>query len=130
MMSYAHDVFVMISSVQDADAHNLLRPETVESLFVMHQLTKDKQYQDWGWEIFKAFEKYTKVSSGGYSSIRSVKNAAGPGWRNKMESFFTGETLKYFYLLFEDPNNFANALPLDEWVFNTEAHPLPVRPGN
>ncbi len=127
-MSYTHDVFVMISSVQDADAHNLLRPETVESLFVMHQLTKDKQYQDWGWEIFEAFEKYTKVSSGGYSSIRSVKNAAGPGWRNKMESFFTGETLKYFYLLFEDPNDVA--LPLDEWVFNTEAHPLPVRPGN
>lgn len=96
----------------------------------MHQLTKDKQYQDWGWEIFEAFEKYTKVSSGGYSSIRSVKNPARPGWRNKMESFFTGETLKYFYLLFQDTNDFANALPLDEWVFNTEAHPLPVRHGN
>lgn len=32
------------------------------------------------------------------------------------------ETLKYLYLLFADDK----LLPLDEWVFNTEAHPLPV----
>ena len=40
-------------------------------------------------------------------------------WRN---SFFLAETLKYLYLLFinEDP------WPLDKYVFNTEAHPLPI----
>ena len=38
------------------------------------------------------------------------------------DSYFLAETLKYLYLLFldEDP------VPLDKWVFNTEAHPLPV----
>lgn len=41
-----------------------------------------------------------------------------------MESFFLAETLKYLYLLFADD---ASELPLDEWVFNTEAHPLPIR---
>lgn len=46
-----------------------------------------------------------------------------PGLANKMESFFLAETLKYFYLLFEDD---PNVLPLDQWVFNTEAHPLPI----
>jgi mannosyl-oligosaccharide alpha-1,2-mannosidase len=40
-----------------------------------------------------------------------------------MESFFLAETLKYFYLLFEDD---PNVLPLDQWVFNTEAHPFPI----
>jgi len=40
-----------------------------------------------------------------------------------METFFLGETLKYLYLLFGD----ANVLPLTEFVFNTEAHPLPIR---
>ena len=34
-----------------------------------------------------------------------------------------GETLKYLYLLFGDD---PSVLPLDQWVFNTEAHPLPV----
>ena len=39
-----------------------------------------------------------------------------------MESFWLGETLKYFYLLFAD----KNLLPFDKWVINTEAHPLPI----
>ena len=32
------------------------------------------------------------------------------------------ETLKYLYLLFSDDAT----IPLDDYVFNTEAHPLPV----
>ena len=39
---------------------------------------------------------------------------------DNMESFFLAETLKYFYLVFSDPE-FLN---LDDWVFNTEAHPF------
>lgn len=38
-----------------------------------------------------------------------------------METFFLAETLKYLYLLF-GPNDI---FPLDKYVFNTEAHPLP-----
>jgi mannosyl-oligosaccharide alpha-1,2-mannosidase len=37
-------------------------------------------------------------------------------------SYFLAETLKYLYLLFDD----KDTIPLDKWVFNTEAHPLPV----
>jgi len=37
-----------------------------------------------------------------------------------MESFWLGETLKYFYLIFAEPD----LVSLDEWVFNTEAHPF------
>lgn len=39
-----------------------------------------------------------------------------------METFFLGETLKYFYLLFSEDS----LIPLDSFVFNTEAHPLPI----
>ncbi len=35
------------------DAHNLLRPETVESLFVLWRVTGDPQYREWGWHIFR-----------------------------------------------------------------------------
>jgi len=41
-----------------------------------------------------------------------------------MESFFLGETLKYLYLLMADKQE----IDLSQWVFNTEAHPLPVHP--
>ena len=111
--------------VKDADKHNLLRPETVESLYYMYKITNNKKYQDWGWEMFQAFEKYTKVElGGGYTSISDVTNTQATRPRDKMESFFLAETLKYFYLLFED-ETFEN-LDLKKWVINTEAHTLPI----
>lgn len=39
-----------------------------------------------------------------------------------MQSFFLAETLKYLYLLFSPPS----LISFDEWVFNTEAHPLKI----
>jgi len=120
--------FNMAEKVQDdfivktADAHNLKRPETVESLFVLYRVTGDKKYQEWGWKIFQAFEKYTKLEEG-YSSIHNVKNKDNIAYRDKMESFFLAETLKYLYLLFSDD---PKLIDLDKWVFNTEAHPLPI----
>ncbi|RRT40902.1 hypothetical protein BHE74_00048542 [Ensete ventricosum] len=41
---------------------------------------------------------------------------------NMMQSFFLAETLKYLYLLFSPPS----LVSFDEWVFNTEAHPLRI----
>jgi mannosyl-oligosaccharide alpha-1,2-mannosidase len=110
--------------VKDADAHNLLRPETVESLWIMHRITKDPIYVEWGWEIYLNFEKWCRVNTGGYSSLVSVKHNP-PKFRDKMESFFLGETLKYLYLLFEEGGGDLQ-VPLDQWVFNTEAHPMPI----
>lgn len=109
-------------SVRPLDAHNLLRPETVESLYILYRLTGDKKYQEYGWTIFQSFEKYTKIATGGYSSLNSVKDP-NLGFRDKMESFFLGETLKYLFLLFSD----VDIVPLDKFVFNTEAHLLPIR---
>ncbi len=31
----------------------VLRPETLESFFVLHQLTGDPVYREWGWDIFR-----------------------------------------------------------------------------
>ena len=79
--------------------HYLLRPETVESFFILYQLTGDPVYREWGWEVFQAIERYCKTTAG-YGSLRDVQNTdAEP--QNKMESFFLAETLKYLYLLFD-----------------------------
>ena len=53
-------------------------------------------------------------------------NTTHPDHRDKMESFFLGETLKYLYLLFSDDHDVVS---VDRWVFNTEAHPLPIWDG-
>ncbi|UJR10262.1 hypothetical protein I4U23_014471 [Adineta vaga] len=108
-------------SVRDNDVHNLLRPELIESLYYMYHITGDKIYQDWGWNIFQSFEKYTRQNDG-YSSINDVRHKENVRPRDKMESYFLAETLKYFYLLFDHINPFA----FNQWLFNTEAHLLPI----
>ncbi|XP_072939712.1 mannosyl-oligosaccharide alpha-1,2-mannosidase IA isoform X2 [Epargyreus clarus] len=102
----------------------LLRPETFESYFIMWRLTKEQKYRDWGWEAVEAIEKHCRVE-GGYTGIVNVYHANAQG-DDVQQSYFLAETLKYLYLLFSDDS----LLPLDEWVFNTEAHPLPVRGRN
>ncbi|KAG2373001.1 hypothetical protein C9374_012944 [Naegleria lovaniensis] len=99
----------------------LLRPETVESIFVLWRVTGDEKYRDWGWKIFQAIEKHCKVEGGGYSGLHSVLSTQ-PGKDDFQQSFFLAETLKYLYLLFS-PNH---VIPLDKFVFNTEAHPLRI----
>ncbi len=45
--------------LQPLDRHNLLRPETVESLFYLYRFTKNEKYRDWGWNIFQVCYTYT-----------------------------------------------------------------------
>ncbi|KAJ5324528.1 Glycoside hydrolase family 47 [Penicillium atrosanguineum] len=107
--------------IKSADAHNLQRPETVESLFLLFRVTEDPIYRKWGWEIFKSFKEHMLVTSGeGYTSLDDVTTIPSPT-RDNMESFWLAETLKYLYLLFS-PSEY---LPLTEVVFNTEAHVFP-----
>uniref|UniRef100_A0A182QZL9 alpha-1,2-Mannosidase n=1 Tax=Anopheles farauti TaxID=69004 RepID=A0A182QZL9_9DIPT len=109
--------------VKTNDAHNLLRPEFIESLYYFYAITGNRTYQDMGWTIFEAFNRYTKVKNG-YTSIGNVKNPLNTRPRDMMESFWLGETLKYFYLLFSDDRT---EIDLDKYVFNSEAHLVPIR---
>ncbi|KAL0570546.1 hypothetical protein V5O48_011413 [Marasmius crinis-equi] len=98
----------------------LLRPETVESFYILWRTTGDERWRDRGWAVFQAIEKYAKTESG-YASISTV-DSGDPILKDEQPSYFLAETLKYLYLLFTD----EELIPLDKWVFNTEAHPLPI----
>lgn len=104
-------------------SYYLLRPEAIESMFILNQLTGDPVYREWGWEIFQAIEKYCKAKYG-YGALSNVQDPNGPP-RDSMESFFLAETLKYSYLL-QDPHTEIDLLR--KHVFNTEAHPLRIFP--
>ncbi|XP_065215992.1 endoplasmic reticulum mannosyl-oligosaccharide 1,2-alpha-mannosidase-like isoform X1 [Planococcus citri] len=108
--------------VHSQDTHNLLRPEFIESLWAMYSITGNETYQQWGWEIFQALEKYTKVANG-YTCINNVLDPENTKPRDFMESYFMSETLKYLYLLFS-PNR--RLIDIDKLVMNSEAHPLPI----
>ncbi|KAJ5823423.1 Glycoside hydrolase family 47 [Penicillium robsamsonii] len=98
-----------------------LRPEAIESVFIMYRLTGDESWRRKGWQMFQAISKYTRTELAN-AAIHDV-TAQKPIHKDTMESFWLAETLKYFYLLFSDPT----VVDLDKYVLNTEAHPF-LRP--
>ncbi|KAL8679658.1 MAG: hypothetical protein Q9186_004069 [Xanthomendoza sp. 1 TL-2023] len=107
--------------IKNQDAHNLQRPETVETLFYMWRITGEEKYREWGWEMFRSFVNHTQLDGdAGFTSVENVLEVP-PKLRDNMESFWLAETLKYFYLLFSP----VDLLPLESIVINTEAHIFP-----
>ncbi|DBB13854.1 TPA: hypothetical protein ACH3X3_000846 [Trebouxia sp. C0006] len=98
----------------------LMRPEAVEAFFVLWRLTGNTKYREYGWGVFQAIEKWCKVEHG-YAGLRDVRKAP-PKHDDTQQSFFLAETLKYLYLMYGSNDEIS----LDEWVFNTEAHPLRI----
>ncbi|KAH8881177.1 glycoside hydrolase family 47 protein [Thozetella sp. PMI_491] len=101
------------------DPKYVLRPEALESVFLLYRMTGKVDLMDAGWAMFDAINTQTKTSLAN-SALVDVTVARIPEKSDSMESFFLGETLKYAYLLFSEPD----VISLDEYVFNTEAHPF------
>ncbi|KAK6849186.1 hypothetical protein PG995_013019 [Apiospora arundinis] len=103
------------------DRRYILRPEAIESVFVLYRVTGDKSLLESAWTMFQAIQKASKTELAN-SALGDVTVAAKhkPHQTDSMESFWMGETLKYFYLIFSEPS----LISLDEYVFNTEAHPF------
>lgn len=96
--------------------------------------------------MFQALEKHCRTPNG-YSGLKNVY-LTDPQKDDVQQSFFLAETLKvlpefprsstrpcnvkifpslqYLYLIFSDDS----LVRLEDWVFNTEAHPLPVKGRN
>jgi len=96
--------------VEIGDSRYLLRPEAIESLFVLYRVTGDTTLQDKAWNMFQAINNATKTSIA-YAGIADVRQTE-PSLIDTMESFWTAETLKYFYLIFSEPD----VISLDEYV--------------
>ncbi|KAJ9518878.1 hypothetical protein QJQ45_026275 [Haematococcus lacustris] len=59
-------------SFQPRSSTNWLRPEVVESLFYLYRATGDPVYREWGWNMFRAYEAFCKLPSGGYTVMERV----------------------------------------------------------
>jgi mannosyl-oligosaccharide alpha-1,2-mannosidase len=88
----------------------ILRPEAIESVFIMYRITGDDYWREQGWKMFTAIQSYTLTALAN-SAITDVTSAV-PVWADTMESFWLAETLKYFYLLYSDPS----VISLDEYI--------------
>jgi mannosyl-oligosaccharide alpha-1,2-mannosidase len=87
-----------------------IRPEAIESVFIMYRITGDTRYQDVAWQMFNSIQKHTKTKIS-FAAIRDV-TADEPDKFDSSESFWMAETLKYFYLIFSEPD----VISLDDYV--------------
>lgn len=104
--------------VRPTEVKYFQRPEVVESLFYLWRATHKNIYREWGWQIMTAIETHVR-KPGGYSGCYNVQMVPATS-DDVQQSWFLAETLKYLFLLFSDDS----VMPLDRWVFNTEAHPV------
>jgi mannosyl-oligosaccharide alpha-1,2-mannosidase len=130
-----------------SDPLYLLCPGAIESIFVLFRITGHRAYSDMAYQIFLNIQKATETNCGN-AAIDDVRVLGTPTHKDSMEvsirflvrlitslrynkcriansvvfwqSFWFSGTLKYFYLTFSPPD----LISLDDWVLNTEAHPL------
>ncbi|KAJ7652125.1 glycoside hydrolase family 47 protein [Mycena polygramma] len=98
------------------------RPEVLESNFYAWRVTGDTKYLDRAASAIASFNKFLPATVA-FAGLNDVNNVNG-GLIDDMESFWFAEVLKYLYLTFDDPAHIS----LDDFVFNTECHPLKAPP--
>ncbi|OBZ67538.1 putative mannosyl-oligosaccharide alpha-1,2-mannosidase 1B [Grifola frondosa] len=95
-----------------------MRPEVLESNFYAWRITGDTKYYERAASAVSSFATYLKAPVA-FAPIDDV-DSTDSDFIDDMESFWFAEVMKYLYLTFDDPSNIS----LDEYVFNTEAHPF------
>ncbi|XP_075218379.1 ER degradation-enhancing alpha-mannosidase-like protein 1 isoform X2 [Lycorma delicatula] len=71
-----------------------LRPELIESTYLLYQATKSPFYLHVGYEILQSLNRFTRTHCG-FATVHSVNDMS---LEDRMESFFLSETTKYLYL--------------------------------
>ncbi|KAF7324310.1 alpha-1,2-Mannosidase [Mycena venus] len=100
------------------------RPEVLESNFYAWRITGDTKYLDRAAAAIASFNKFLPPPDGvAFACLNDVNDPAA-GFIDLTESFWFAEVLKYLYLTFDDPEHIS----LDDYVFNTECHPLKAPP--
>jgi mannosyl-oligosaccharide alpha-1,2-mannosidase len=121
----------------------ILRPEVIESFYYAYRATGDEKYQNWAWNAFVAINSTCRVGSG-FAELENVNVAGGGGFNDFQDSFLFAEVMKYSYLIHAPVSHQAlkefercidesqdnvfqtNHNGVNEFVFNTEAHPVKV----
>ncbi|OJD32067.1 glycoside hydrolase family 47 protein [Diplodia corticola] len=105
-----------------------LRPEVLESYYYAFRQTRDPRYREWAWEAIVNINATARRGSG-FSAVEDVNVAGGGTANDNQESFLFAEVMKYAYMIFADEAEwqvFGGPGGKNQWVFNTEAHPMKV----
>ncbi|MEQ2278746.1 ER degradation-enhancing alpha-mannosidase-like protein 3 [Ameca splendens] len=99
---------------------HLLRPEFAESTYYLYKATGDPYYLRVGQSIVEKLNAFARVPCG-FAAVQDVRTGTH---EDRMDSFFLAEMFKYLYLLFSEKSQLP--INIDDYIFTTEAHLLPV----
>uniref|UniRef100_A0A1A8I1F0 alpha-1,2-Mannosidase n=2 Tax=Nothobranchius kuhntae TaxID=321403 RepID=A0A1A8I1F0_NOTKU len=99
---------------------HLLRPEFAESTYYLYKATGDPYYLRVGQSIVEKLNTYARVPCG-FAAVQDVRTGTH---EDRMDSFFLAEMFKYLYLMFSEKSQLP--INIDDYIFTTEAHLLPV----
>ncbi|KAJ8286416.1 hypothetical protein GJAV_G00039030 [Gymnothorax javanicus] len=97
-----------------------LRPEFAESTYFLYKATGDPYYLKVGQSIVETLNTHARVPCG-FAAVQDVRTGTH---EDRMDSFFLAEMFKYLYLLFSEKSELP--FDIDDYIFTTEAHLLPV----
>ncbi|KAK1155812.1 ER degradation-enhancing alpha-mannosidase-like protein 3 [Acipenser oxyrinchus oxyrinchus] len=97
-----------------------LRPEFAESTYFLYKATGDPYYLQVGRSIVDSLNQHARVPCG-FAAVQDVRTGRH---EDRMDSFFLAEMFKYLYLLFSEKEQLL--FDIDDYIFSTEAHLLPV----
>ncbi|KAI6197839.1 hypothetical protein M3Y94_01272800 [Aphelenchoides besseyi] len=103
---------------------HLLRPEFLESTWLLYRATKDPHYLEVAAQVMESINEHCRTRCG-FSAIKDIRTMS---MLDEMESFLLAETFKYLYLIFAEPSDLL--LDTDNYVLTTEAHFLPLSIGD
>lgn len=94
-----------------------LNPEIIESAYYLYHFTGKEKYYNMVEQYWSDIKQYCKTDIA-FSSVANVETMEK---KDYMATFFFAETMKYLYLTF---TNHTKEFVLDDYIFNTEAHPF------
>ncbi|XP_014671067.1 PREDICTED: ER degradation-enhancing alpha-mannosidase-like protein 3 [Priapulus caudatus] len=97
-----------------------LRPEFIESTYFLYKATGDAHYLEVGRSVLESLNQYARVPCG-FAAVKDVRTGSH---EDRMDSFVLAELFKYLYLLFAEDEDIP--INIDDYVFTTEAHLLPL----
>lgn len=80
----SHNIPPGFTSIKNPSYH--LRPEAIESVFILYRITGDKALQDTAWDMFRSISAHTKTPLA-YAALTDVTNTTSPQ-EDLMESFW------------------------------------------
>ena len=113
-------------NITDPQSDYSLNPENIESNYYLYMITNDTLYLNRAYIYLNDLISFCKCDNNttecvGYTGLANVNTKQK---QNDCPEFFFAETLKYLYLTFLR-NEKKNPLIFDDYIFNTESHPIP-----